>query len=593
MLKRFFISFLGAVSAFWFSIVLLFVVLIVMIAVAGVSTGSGVTVKSHSILVLDLNGEITDRPVADDPLKQLYGVSTSSQSVTDLVTAIDAASRDDRIDGILINAGGVEVGLASAQALINAIEDFKKGCDKWVYAYGDSYTQGDYFIACHADSVFLNPIGMVDIHGLASTGLYFKNLLDNLGIDMQVLKVGTYKSAVEPYMLTEMSEPARRQMQIFLDNFWTEVRTSIASARGITPETVNSYADSVMMAVETPDLLKMKLVDGLKYRNQLEELLMAQTNTDDRDDLRYVDATDYSGAPDIPLPKMGKEKHIAVLYAVGEIYDSGEEGIVGDAMVDEILALANDDDVDGLILRVNSPGGSAFASEQIWQALEQFKAMTGKPFYVSMGDYAASGGYYISCGADKIFAEPLTLTGSIGIFGIIPNFKGTLSDKLGINTSTVTTNPNAAFPTIFAPMTEQQRAAMQKYINHGYETFVGHVAQGRNMSVDSVKVIAEGRVWDGREGLRIGLVDQLGGLNDAIAAMAEKLGVAVSDCSIDEYPELNRKWWQELLSMSGAKVRSLMLDETLTPEEMQVYRDVANIRRLSTVQARVPLMIIQ
>lgn len=593
MLKRFFISVLGAFTGFWLAISLMGICLMVSLialVVNGVSQSQPITVKDHSILHIDLSGSIVEKAVRPHVLDQIAGSEAQEIQLSDIVNALNHASTDKDIDGVYIEANGASCGLASAQELIRAIEAFKKS-GKWVIAYGDAYTQGNYTISCHADSVFINPMGAIDIHGLGSVTPFFKGLADKLGIEVQVIRVGTYKSAVEPYVNTEMSAASREQTAIFLSNMWKEIRTSIANARGLKPAVIDSYADSVMTAVDASDLTGMKLVDGIRYMHQVEESLASLTDRDDPDDLRLVSPAEYCAARHLPSDK--GSKHVAVLYAQGEIVDAGDEGIVGPDFVDQIFEIADDDDVDALLLRVDSPGGSVFASEQIWEALEEFKKRTGKPFYVSMSNYAASGGYYISCGADKIFAEPATLTGSIGIFGLIPNIHNALSDKLGINTETVTTNPNANFPTILEPMTPQQRVAMQGMINRGYNLFLKRVANGRKMKVDSVNVIAQGRVWDGRTAMELGLVDHMGGMDAALSSIAERLQCDTSDLQIHVYPDLEAKWWKAIMKMSTAKVKSQIIEGELDPQASAVYRAIKRVRQMSTAQARIDFQLIQ
>lgn len=596
MLKRFFISFLGAVAGFWVSIVLCFLVglgvagALIAGAIAGGSDAK--SVSKHSILYLNLEGEIVDRETSPRLFEELksYGDDGGSIALNDIVDALDAAATDDNIDGLFIECRGAVCGLANAQAIVNAIDRFAKS-KKWTIAYGDQYTQTNYLIASHCDSVLVNPIGSVDIHGLGTITPFFKGLVDKLGINVQVTKVGTYKSAVEPFTLTAMSEAAREQQEQYLNNMWSRIKEVIATGRGLQADSIDSLADRFMAMADASLLPSMGIVDGLRYRHEVDETLCRLTDTDDRDDLRLVTPSSYQRSrKDSPSGK-GTMK-VAVLYALGDINDSGDEGIVGRRMADVILDIADDEDVDALIMRVNSPGGSAFASEQIWEALDRYKSITGKPFYVSMSDYAASGGYYISCGADRIYAEALTLTGSIGVFGMIPDLSRCLSEKVGITTSTVETNPNATFPSIMKPMTEPQRLAMQQSVNRIYEQFVGRVAKGRKMSVDSVKTIAEGRVWDGSTALKLGLVDRLGGLDMAIEDMAAELGVSPDKLEIATYPDVDTPWWKDIFALSTMKMKTWLLADELDAETMMVYKAVSQVKKMNNVQARIPFMIV-
>ncbi len=582
MLKRFFENFLAVLAGLWVTIFLCFLLLMVFVGAIVSLTSTDAkpdmaSLKNHNVLRISLDGTVTDRATPINLMDQLYGDNETSLPLNDIVRALKLASEDKAIDGIMLDCKGASMGMAQMQAIITAINQFKES-GKWVFAYSDNYTQGNYALACAADSIFINPIGMVDVHGLSTTVVYFKDMLDKLGVDVQVVKVGTYKSAVEPYILNDMSDANREQTSQFLSNIWGNISEHIAKNRKVSTDTVNQWANGFLFAKATEDYVKLKVVDGMKYRHEFDDMIAAKINEDEPN---YVDFTSYvSLQKNINSSKSGKQ--IAVLYAVGTITESAKDGIASETIVPQILDLAEDDDVDGLILRVNSGGGSAFASEQIWEALQQWKSITGKPFYVSMGDYAASGGYYISCGADRIYAEPLTLTGSIGIFGLIPNVQKLLNDKIGIHTSTVSTN-TSNFPDFFRTMNPEQRAAMQGYVERGYELFVSRCANGRHMPVDSIKAIAEGRVWDGSAALRIGLVDKLGGLQQAIADMASELESA-EDYYVVEYPAVKFKWWEELLDMSNQMQSKAM--ENQLKEWVPYYTTIKNIKQLAPLQAR-------
>lgn len=582
MLKRFFENFLAVLAGLWVTIFLCFLLLMVFVGAIVSLTSTDAkpdiaSLKDHNVLRISLDGTVTDRATPINLMDQLYGDNETSLPLNDIVRALKLASEDKAIDGIMLDCKGASMGMAQMQAIITAINQFKES-GKWVFAYSDNYTQGNYALACAADSIFINPIGMVDVHGLSTTVVYFKDMLDKLGVDVQVVKVGTYKSAVEPYILNDMSDANREQTSQFLSNIWGNISEHIAKNRKVSTDTVNQWANGFLFAKATEDYVKLKVVDGMKYRHEFDDMIAAKINEDEPN---YVDFTSYvSLQKNINSSKSGKQ--IAVLYAVGTITESAKDGIASETIVPQILDLAEDEDVDGLILRVNSGGGSAFASEQIWEALQQWKSITGKPFYVSMGDYAASGGYYISCGADRIYAEPLTLTGSIGIFGLIPNVQKLLNDKIGIHTSTVSTN-TGNFPDFFRTMNPEQRAAMQGYVERGYELFVSRCANGRHMPVDSIKAIAEGRVWDGSAALRIGLVDKLGGLQQAIADMASELESA-EDYYVVEYPAVKFKWWEELLDMSNQMQSKAM--ENQLKEWVPYYTTIKNIKQLAPLQAR-------
>ncbi len=580
MLKKFFISFLGSFAGICVAGILGFIFLISLMAVGAASgKGSGkVSIKSGSVLKIDLSGTVTDRYTPTSIIDRIYNEDGKSLALNDIVAAINNATTDKNIDGIYLECNGASVGLAQIEAIINALNRFKKN-GKWIYAYGDNYTQGNYIIASTADSLFVNPSGMVDIHGLGTTVLYFKDLLDKIGVRMQVVKVGTYKSAVEPYILNDMSDPNREQLTVFLTQIWSYLTQTIAKNRGVDTTAVNKWADNFCYTLDAPQYVKEKIVDRTIYKREMEKVLAKAT---DEDEPNIVSLSDYcSSGPSTPK---GAAK-IAVLYAVGDISKNGKDGIASERIVPEIVKLTKNEKIDGLILRVNSPGGSAYASEQIWEALQNFKKQTGKPFYVSMGDYAASGGYYISCGADKIYAEPLTLTGSIGIFGLIPDAHTLLTDKLGVHVSSVNTN-KGQLPNFFDAMTPDQAAAMQGYVNRGYELFTSRCAAGRHMSVDSIKAIAEGRVWDGSTALNIGLVDKLGGLESALSDMAASINKksGKTGYTILEFPKVKLEWWEELVELNS-QIRMKAVASELG-EAAPYYMAIKNIKSMSPLQCR-------
>lgn len=586
-MKQFFMSFLGTVAGIFVSGFLISIGLFILTVMAIVSsaTHSEYSVKDKSILYLDLSREIVEQPASLDIMAKLTKDGPSADVLYNIIDAIDAAADDDRIKGIFIDANGSSAGTAQRKAIIDALRRFKKS-GKWIYSYGDYYSQGDYYIAASAsDSLYINPLASVDIHGLGGRMMFFKNLLDKIGVEMQVVKVGTYKSAVEPFILTEPSAASIEQQQLYLGNLWKDIRESIAKGRKVSADSVNAWANSFSFTFDATQIIRKRIADASAYRHEFIDKLKELTDIDKDDDLRLVTPAQYITSK----PHKSHKTTIAVLYASGDITESGKDGIASDRLVPEILELAENDDIDGLILRVNSGGGSAFASEQIWEALGEFKEMTGKPFYVSMSDYAASGGYYISCGADKIYAEPVTITGSIGIFGLIPNIRGLVTDKLGVTTYPISTNPAGAQPDIFAPMTESQRAGMQSYVDRGYELFVKRVAGGRKKTVDQIKAIAEGRVWDGREALKIGLVDKLGGLDTALADMAKELGV--ESWSVERYPKTEDDVLTALLMMSD-RMEQRALERKLG-DAAEIYRTIESIRQYQGVQARMQPVVIE
>lgn len=521
-------SFVGAFAAIAvfsvFTCLFVFIGMIGIVAAAGSGVkGEEIKIKDNSVLVINLEGVIEEQVASDDlNFRALMNRELPQQyALQDLIDVVAEAKKNDKIKGVYLKCNGISSGIATAYSFRNALRDFKQS-DKWIYAYAENggYATLDYYFASLADSVFINPEGEVDLHGFMAGVPYFKTLLDKLGIQMQVFKVGTFKSAVEPYILTHMSDANREQTKLYLDNMWSTVAGEIAQARNMELARLNQMADSILMLQPVEYLLANNLVDATCYEFDFDSKVKSKLGLDKDDDINYVSVSDLKS--NIKEPKNKSKNKISVLYAVGEINSSSNKGIVASELIPIITDAADDDDVKGMVLRVNSPGGSAYDSEQIWAALEKFKS-TGKPLAVSMGDYAASGGYYISCGANKIFAEPTTLTGSIGIFGMIPNLKGT-SDKLGVNIDFVTTNDNSVM-SITEPLNSYQSQRFQYMVNRGYELFTGRCAKGRNMAVDSLKMIAEGRVWDGTEAVKNGLVDEIGSLQDAIDWVAETADV--------------------------------------------------------------------
>lgn len=581
---------LGSLTAIWISIMLL-MVLIMTFAIGSVvstlSSGSTpVKISDNSILTIELNGNIEERVVTPD-IYDMINERPQPTALENILNAIKAAEDDESIIGIYLQCKGAAAGLATREAIRDALAAFKER-GKWIVAYGDAYTQGDYYVASVADEIYLNPVGAVELKGLASGIPFFKGFLDKAGIEMQVIKVGTFKSAVEPYIMTGMSEANRLQTSVFLDNMWKHMADEIASSRGIKVDSLNILADSMLVMTPAENLVDLKVVDGLKYTNEMSDYLKTQSLTNAKKSIPLVSVGDYLGSGvKVPHEKSEKKK-IAVYYAAGDITESEKGGIASDRVVPDIIKLAEDDDIDGLVLRVNSGGGSAFASEQIWHALEVLKSKD-KPFYVSMGDYAASGGYYISCGADKIYAQPLTLTGSIGIFGMIPCVKELLNNKLGINFDFVSTNANSSGPNIMEPMTPFQRQRLQQEVDRGYELFTSRCAEGRGISQDSIKAIAEGRVWDGMTAKKIGLVDELGSLEDAIADLADENGF--TKYQVISYPDAKASFWDVILEFNTQmRVNSLKKELGIW---YPAYEEMKRLDRLSPVQARMETVLFE
>ncbi len=569
MMKKFILivcgSFVGAFLAFMFFMI---ATMIMSFAIMGsMSMGGGkksaAIVSKHSILDIDLGTDISERGGNDavDMMSLLQGGGMpSSLGLNTVISAIENAADNDKVDGIFIECNGVNAAPATLQALRRALKEFKKS-GKWIAAYGhEGINQADYYLASVADSIYLNPVGAVDLHGMASVTPYMKKMLDKVGVEMQIVRVGTFKSAVEPYMLEDMSDANRLQQEHYLGTIWKEMLDSIAADRKLQYDALNSLCDSVLITFDAQKLIQNKLVDKLVYQNEMEDILRARTQVKKSDDLNYVAPEDL--ASDLEASATGD--HIAVLYAVGEIdggssFATTEEGIVSDKLCETIYKLKDDDNVKGMVFRVNSPGGSAFGSEQIWKAIMDFKA-SGKPVAVSMGDYAASGGFYISCCADRIFAERTTLTGSIGIFGVIPSYSNLIENKLGVHMASVKTNENGDMAAMGKKLTPAQLAALQNMVNSGYELFTKRCADGRHVTQDSIKKIAEGRVWDGITAKQIGLVDEFGGIREAVSWVAnkDKLG---KDYKTQNYPAIEDQFMAMLDKYMVTKYESRLKGE--------------------------------
>ncbi len=590
-MKKFFSNVLSSMVGTWIAMALFALILIGVVAAAVASFGGDkeatASLEKKSILKIDLSGTINERETSFDidfiALMQGKGFE-EPQSLVTLTKAIDAAKTNEKISALYLDCKGANASPATLKALRNAVIDFKKSGKK-VYAYGDFLYQGDYYVASVADSLFLNPMGYLDLHGMSASAIYFKGLLDKLGIEFQIAKVGTFKSAVEPFTQTEMSAPARAQLDTLGTNMWSVIKADIATARKIKASDIDSIMASHITQLSTPEqIVGWKLVDRCVVRRQMEGILSRLVDVKEKD-LNYISAADMDKHSKWGTQYDSKNQ-IAVLYAVGEIAESENAGINCEKLVPVITKLADDEGVKGMVLRVNSPGGSVFGSAEIAEALSYFQSK-GKKLAVSMGDYAASGGYWISCEADRIFACPLTITGSIGIFGMLPNGKGLL-DKLGVNPQFVSTNPLSDFRIPLAPITDQQMAAMQVEINRGYDRFISRVARGRHMPESKVRAIAEGRVWDGQKALQLGLVDQLGTLDDAIAWVAtnSKLG---TDYDVALYPKSESSFMDMVMGMTKTGLAPQM-DQMLGKIEPNPFLLAKGISLLGQkpLQARAP-----
>lgn len=543
-------------------------------------------VADNSVLVLRLTGSLSER-ANDDVLASLFGDRIPKLGLATMTEAIRQAKESDKVKGIYIEAGAFAPdSYASLAAIRRELEEFRKA-GKWIVAYGDSYTQGAYYLASVADKVYLNPQGQVDWHGLGSEPVFVKDLLAKLNVRMQVAKVGTFKSATEMFTGEKMSDADRQQTTAYLTGIWQNVVSAVGKSRSLTAQQLNAYADSLVSLAAPQDYVRMRMVDGLLYTDQVRQAVKKKMGLSPDDEIPQVSMSDLLAAG--PEDKKGDE--IAIYYAVGDIVDgvvampSRESVIDAQKVCADLQDLAKDKDVKAVVLRVNSPGGSAYASEQIWHQVMELKKV--KPVVVSMGSYAASGGYYISCPANWIVAEPNTLTGSIGIFGMFPDVSGLLREKLGLKFDEVKTNKYALFGTRSRPFTADELSHLESYIDRGYKLFRQRVADGRRLKVDQVEQVAQGHVWLGQDALRIGLVDQLGGVEVALRKAAQL--AKLTQWHSSAYPVLP-DYLSQLLDLPGA-ARGNYLDEQMRQSLGAYYEPFALIRDLQAqnpVQARLP-----
>ncbi len=558
-------------------------------SLAGSESSTGKVSKPGDVMYLKINGQVNEVPPSMPfAFDVMSGLSMNQDlSLRGYLNSIAIAKNDPNIVGIYLNTDGMSAAPASYEAIRDALTDFRSS-GKWIISYNDSYSIGQYYVASAADSVFVNTIGSVTFDGMSSTLVYPKALLDKLGIEMQVFRVGTFKSAVEPYMIEHISDANRLQTETYLRNIWDQMVSDIAASRGLSTEELNALANNAVSYMQPEELAQTKLVDGMVYKSDVEKKILALTGKESLDGILAKDIVD--GEYETYFPQSNKDK-VAVLYAVGEIASesksTGEDGIYYDDLIKDIREITEDDDVKALVLRVNSPGGSGFASEQIWKALMDLKEK--KPLVVSMGDYAASGGYYISCLADYIIAEPNTLTGSIGVFGVIPNFGGLASGKLGVNFEEVKTHQFSTLTTMRG-VTPAEREKVQHGIESFYEIFTKRCAEGRRINQDSIKAIAGGRVWTGSDAIKIGLVDELGDINLAVAKAAELANIADVSYSRVNYP-VAKSTMEQLLEMMGEQPEDITLriaDKVLgsTPSDRSVLHFINKLQTADHIQAR-------
>lgn len=581
--KNVFATFVGIFLFVLVTLLLGFVCIFGMV----LSSESTTEIENNSVLVINLSGPLSERS-DKNVMAEFIGNVASGVSLEDVLSGIEKAKTNKNIKGIYIEAGAFAPNsYASLQEIREALIDFKKS-HKWIVAYGDSYTQSAYYLASVANDVYLNPQGMLDWHGLSSQRIYLKDMLAKFGVKMQVSKVGTYKSATEMFTEEKMSDADRQQTSTYLNGIWKYLLKGVSESRNIPIAKLNEYADSVITFANPTSYLKMKLIDKLLYTDQVRNEVKKRLGINSDDEIHQISLTDLKA---VEPAKGGSE--VAVYYAYGDIVDSpvsntsfNQHSIVGKDVCNDLKELMDDDDVKAVVIRVNSGGGSAFASEQMWHQIMELKKV--KPVVVSMGGYAASGGYYMSVPANWIVAEPTTITGSIGIFGMFPDFSGLASEKLGIKFDEVKTNKNGTFGSTMRPLTPDEMRMLQVYIDRGYTTFKNRVAQGRNLTMAQVEAIAQGHVYTGEDALKIKLVDELGGLDKAVKKAAQL-------AKIDNYHTVSYpspvNWFDQIF---GENVQDNYLNEQLYTSLGVFYQPFSILRTInqqSAIQARLPYII--
>lgn len=546
-------------------------------------------VPNHSVLRLDFT-EVKEVTVTyRNPWDSYLNDSGNGQAVslTQLLNAIDNAKKNPKIDGIYLTASAPVAGMASLSEIRQRLLDFRKS-GKFVVAYADNYAQAGYYLASAADELYLNPQGAVDLHGIASTTLFYKQTLAKLGVEMNVFKVGTYKGAVEPYTNTQLSDANREQMNSFTQALWSEILKDISVSRNIEATALNAMVDEAPLFYTAKEYMQNKLVDTVLYSREMKGVLNSYLDQDEDESISFVSVGEMNRARAISRNR-GIEGLVKVIYAEGNIID-GDDGVSGygninRTLASELIRVAEDDDIDAVVMRVNSPGGSAFVSDVIWDAVEYVKSR--KPIVISMGDYAASGGYYISCAANYIYAEPGTITGSIGIFGMFPSFAGT-AEKIALTYDGVKTNQYADLGNALRPLTDGEKALFQKMVEQGYDTFITRVANGRNLSKAMVDSIGQGRVWTGEQALERKLIDAMGGLDDAIVKAAALAKMTNYKVVYNDRAELS---WKKMLRSFGISTTRATLNEFFTNDEIEAVRRARLLRSMTGAQAIIPYMV--
>jgi protease-4 len=543
-----------------------------------------VVVNDNSVLKMTLSSDIPDK-TSDNPFENIDFMTFESKKVlglNDILKTIEKAKKDERIKGIYLELSGIPAGMASLEEIRDKLIDFKSE-GKFIICYSSMYSQKAYYLASVADKIYMNPMGSIEWKGLATQVMFYKGALEKLGIEAQIFRHGQFKSAVEPFMNDHMSEASKLQSITLIQSIWDDMCKKVSEEKGIEIADLNMYADSLMV-YDPETALEYGFIDGIKYYDEVLAELVKESgvNEDDKDSF-IIGISQYSKANVKGAEKNSSTNKVAVIFAEGDIVDGGKSdgSIAGDHMAELIREAREDEDVKAVVLRVNSPGGSGLASEIIWREVKL--TTEKKPVVVSMGNLAASGGYYISCPADYIFAQPNTITGSIGVFGMIPNLQELMNDKLGITIDGVKTNHSSDFGSIMRPFTPEEGAFIQKQIEEFYEVFIGRVADGRGITKAEVDSIGQGRVWSGINAIEIGLVDEIGGLDDAVKK-AVSLAELGDDYRIWEYPE-KEDFMQKIVTDMSASASETLLKETLG-ENYKFYQLLEDVKKLQGVQAR-------
>ncbi|MBK6398771.1 MAG: signal peptide peptidase SppA [Bacteroidetes bacterium] len=586
-MKQFFKFMLASVAGFFIAgfLIIIFIITIVSSMIGGLKENDKVKISEHSVLQINLEGPIKER-TPKNPIEDigLTGISINKGlGLDDILKSIEAAKTDSKIDGLFINLNSLQTGIATVEEIRNALLDFKTS-KKFIYAYSESYSQGEYYLASLADKIYLYPEGDIDFRGFRAELMFLKGTLEKLELQPEVIRHGKFKSAIEPFILDKMSPENREQTQKFISSLWNQFVKDIAESRKLSSEEVQKVADN-LGARSGQDALDAKFVDQLAYYDEVLDDLKKKTNLDSDDKVKFVDLKKYSHS--LPAIKEFSAKKIAVVYANGEIVSGkGSDDQMGSEKIAEAIRKARlDTTIKAIVLRVNSPGGSALASDVIWR--ETILAKKAKPLVVSMGDYAASGGYYIACAADKIVAQPTTITGSIGVFGLLFNAQKMFNNKLGITFDSVRTGKYANIGSTFYPMTTEERAIIQESVEKIYDTFITHVSEGRKMDKSAVDSVGQGRVWSGTDAKALGLVDEIGGL-DAAIEIAAKLAKLDKHRTIS-LPE-QKDFMKQIMEDFGEEAKISAVKNELGAA-YTYYNEVESLVNMEGVQARLPFSI--